>query len=100
MYTDMAMTIDGQTLGLLPFATAADLDRAFDRAQRVVNSWKEIGGPLAASYSLILKGSEETPDTAVQISRALHDAGLPAGVSNLVFGEPAALPDHSQRVAS
>src|SRR5690606_31270905 len=35
-----------------------------------------------------LKASEETPGTAVQLARALHDAGVPKGVFNLVFGVP------------
>jgi succinate-semialdehyde dehydrogenase/glutarate-semialdehyde dehydrogenase len=39
---------------------------------------RKIGAALAAGCSLILKASEETPGTAVEISRALHDAGLSA----------------------
>jgi delta 1-pyrroline-5-carboxylate dehydrogenase len=35
-----------------------------------------------------LKASEETPAGAVQLARAFHDAGLPPGVLNLVFGTP------------
>jgi succinate-semialdehyde dehydrogenase/glutarate-semialdehyde dehydrogenase len=49
---------------------------------------RKIGGALAAGCSLILKAAETTPGTALQIARALHDAGLPAGVLNLVFGDP------------
>lgn len=50
---------------------------------------RKIGGALAAGCSLILKAAEETPGTAVAIVRAFVDAGLPEGVLNLVFGEPA-----------
>jgi succinate-semialdehyde dehydrogenase/glutarate-semialdehyde dehydrogenase len=38
---------------------------------------------------LILKPAEETPATAQELVRVLHDAGLPAGVLNMVFGVPA-----------
>jgi len=50
---------------------------------------RKIGGALAAGCSLVLKAAEETPGTAVAIVDALHDAGLPPGVLNLVFGDPA-----------
>src|SRR5690606_19868046 len=39
--------------------------------------------------SIIIKAAEETPAGAMHIVRAFHDAGLPAGVLNLVFGVPA-----------
>ena len=55
---------------------------------------RKIGGALAAGCSLILKASEETPGTVVEIARALYDAGLPPGVLNLVFGHPAAVSAH------
>ncbi|HEV7322905.1 MAG TPA: NAD-dependent succinate-semialdehyde dehydrogenase [Ensifer sp.] len=50
---------------------------------------RKIGGALAAGCSIIMKASEETPTGVVHIARAFHDAGLPAGVLNLVFGHPA-----------
>jgi len=50
---------------------------------------RKIGGALAAGCSIILKPSEETPGTAVLMARAFQDAGLPPGVLNLVFGNPA-----------
>ncbi|QPC94678.1 NAD-dependent succinate-semialdehyde dehydrogenase [Mesorhizobium sp. INR15] len=50
---------------------------------------RKIGGALAAGCSIILKAAEETPAGAFHIARAFHDAGLPAGVFNLVFGVPA-----------
>ena len=39
--------------------------------------------------SIILKAAEETRPARLHIARAFHDAGLPAGVLNLVFGDPA-----------
>jgi succinate-semialdehyde dehydrogenase / glutarate-semialdehyde dehydrogenase len=50
---------------------------------------RKIGGALATGCSLILKASEETPGTCVEMVRCFADAGLPAGVLNLVFGVPA-----------
>lgn len=50
---------------------------------------RKIAGALAAGCSIILKAAEETPAGAFHIARAFHDAGLPAGVFNLVFGVPA-----------
>ena len=49
---------------------------------------RKIAGALAAGCTLVLKAAEETPGTALELVRALHDAGLPPGVLNLVFGVP------------
>ena len=49
---------------------------------------RKIGGALAAGCSLILKASEETPGACLEMVRCFADAGLPAGVLNLVFGVP------------
>lgn len=50
---------------------------------------RKIAGALASGCSIILKAAEETPGGAIHIVRAFEDAGLPAGVLNLVFGVPA-----------
>lgn len=55
---------------------------------------RKIGGALGAGCTLVLKAAEETPGVAVEIVRALHDAGLPNGVLNLVFGKPALVSAH------
>jgi len=55
---------------------------------------RKIGGALAAGCSLILKASEETPGACVEMVRCFADAGLPAGVLNLVFGVPATVSEH------
>jgi succinate-semialdehyde dehydrogenase / glutarate-semialdehyde dehydrogenase len=55
---------------------------------------RKIGGALAAGCSLILKASEETPGACVEMVRCFADAGLPAGVLNLVFGVPADISEH------
>jgi succinate-semialdehyde dehydrogenase/glutarate-semialdehyde dehydrogenase len=50
---------------------------------------RKISSALAAGCSVIIKPAEETPATALAIAAALEDAGLPAGVLNVVFGNPA-----------
>jgi succinate-semialdehyde dehydrogenase / glutarate-semialdehyde dehydrogenase len=55
---------------------------------------RKIGGALAAGCSLILKASEETPGSCVELVRCFVDAGLPAGVLNLVYGMPAKVSEH------
>ena len=55
---------------------------------------RKIGGALAAGCSLILKASEETPGACVEMVRCFADAGLPAGVLNLIFGVPATISEH------
>ncbi|EAP77359.1 NAD-dependent succinate-semialdehyde dehydrogenase [Roseovarius nubinhibens] len=49
---------------------------------------RKIAGALASGCSIILKAAEETPAGAIHIVRAFEDAGLPAGVLNLIFGTP------------
>jgi succinate-semialdehyde dehydrogenase/glutarate-semialdehyde dehydrogenase len=55
---------------------------------------RKVGGALSAGCSIILKASEETPGGAYQLARCFVDAGLPAGVLNLVFGNPAAISEY------
>ncbi|MBM3528617.1 MAG: NAD-dependent succinate-semialdehyde dehydrogenase [Alphaproteobacteria bacterium] len=60
----------------------------------VLTPARKIGGALAAGCSTILKASEETPGACVEMVRCFADAGLPAGVLNLVFGVPAEVSEH------
>jgi succinate-semialdehyde dehydrogenase/glutarate-semialdehyde dehydrogenase len=55
---------------------------------------RKIGGALGAGCSLIIKASEETPGACVEMVRCFADAGLPAGVLNLVFGVPATISEY------
>ena len=55
---------------------------------------RKVGGALSAGCSIILKASEETPAGAVQLVKAFADAGLPAGVLNLVFGKPSDISEY------
>ncbi|WP_454829816.1 NAD-dependent succinate-semialdehyde dehydrogenase [Paraburkholderia xenovorans] len=49
---------------------------------------RKIAGALAAGCSIVIKPAEETPAIALEIVKALRDAGLPAGAANMVFGDP------------
>ncbi len=60
----------------------------------VLTPARKVGGALAAGCSLILKASEETPGACVEMVKCFADAGLPAGVLNLVFGVPAEVSEH------
>ena len=55
---------------------------------------RKVGGALSAGCSIVLKASEETPAGAVQLVQAFADAGLPAGVLNLVFGKPSEVSEY------
>jgi succinate-semialdehyde dehydrogenase / glutarate-semialdehyde dehydrogenase len=55
---------------------------------------RKVGGALSAGCSIILKAAEETPAGALQLVQAFHDAGLPPGVLNLVFGQPADISEY------
>jgi len=52
---------------------------------------RKIAGALAAGCTMVIKPSEETAGVALEIARAVVDAGLPAGVLNVVFGEPGSI---------
>ena len=55
---------------------------------------RKIGGALVAGCSIIIKASEETPGACIELAKCFADAGLPAGVLNLVFGVPANVSEH------
>lgn len=55
----------------------------------VITPARKIAGALAAGCTLVLKLAEETPACGLALVRALHDAGLPTGVLQAVFGVPA-----------
>jgi succinate-semialdehyde dehydrogenase/glutarate-semialdehyde dehydrogenase len=50
---------------------------------------RKVSAALASGCSVVLKGPEETPASCAALVQAYADAGLPAGVLNLVFGVPA-----------
>jgi succinate-semialdehyde dehydrogenase/glutarate-semialdehyde dehydrogenase len=52
---------------------------------------RKIGSALSAGCTLVLKAAEETPVSTIALVRLFEEAGVPAGVLNLVFGNPAAI---------
>ncbi len=60
----------------------------------VLTPVRKIAGALAAGCSIIIKASEETPGGCVELVKCFVDAGVPAGVLNLVFGVPAEVSEH------
>lgn len=55
---------------------------------------RKISAALSAGCSIVIKASEETPGTACALVECFVDAGVPAGVLNLVFGVPAEVSAH------
>ena len=49
---------------------------------------KKVAAALATGCSVIAKPAEETPGSTSEIMRCIADAGIPAGVAQLVFGVP------------
>ena len=58
------------------------------------NPARKIGAALGAGCTCIVKPAEETPGSALEVARALIDAGLPKGVVSVVFGVPAFVSTH------
>ncbi|WP_234194592.1 MULTISPECIES: NAD-dependent succinate-semialdehyde dehydrogenase [Pseudacidovorax] len=50
---------------------------------------RKLGAALAAGCSFLVKAPEETPASPAALIKAFVDAGVPAGVVGLVFGDPA-----------
>ena len=50
---------------------------------------RKMAAALSAGCSMIVKAPEETPAAPAALIRAFQDAGLPAGVLGLVYGNPA-----------
>lgn len=48
-------------------------------------TWK-VGPALACGNTVVVKPSEETPHTAALLGEVMNDAGIPAGVYNVVHG--------------
>ncbi len=50
---------------------------------------RKLSAALAAGCSIIVKAPEETPASPAELIRCFVDAGVPAGVIGLVYGDPA-----------
>jgi succinate-semialdehyde dehydrogenase/glutarate-semialdehyde dehydrogenase len=55
---------------------------------------RKVAPALAAGCSIVAKAPEETPLCAIETIRCFEDAGIPAGVINLVFGVPSEISEH------
>ncbi len=96
--------------GLMHFATMANILREFEFEEQhdnfllvkepagvvgMITPWNwplnqiacKVAPALAAGCTMVLKPSEIAPLNAVLFAQVLHDAGVPAGVFNLVHGD-------------
>ena len=55
---------------------------------------RKVCAAIGAGCTVILKGPEDSPSAVMAIAQMFHDAGLPPGVLNLVWGEPAKVSDY------
>ena len=60
----------------------------------VIQAVRKVSAALAAGCSIILKGPEETPAACAALIQVYADAGVPAGVINLVYGVPAEISEY------
>jgi aldehyde dehydrogenase (NAD+) len=109
---DMAYFMGGEGRRLLGYTAPVEMPNKFGMAIRdsvgvvgvitpwnfpiAVPSWKILPA-LVCGNTVVWKAAEDTPATAAAFVQVFHDAGLPAGVLNLVcgFGDAgAALVEH------
>jgi succinate-semialdehyde dehydrogenase/glutarate-semialdehyde dehydrogenase len=55
---------------------------------------RKLSGAVAAGCSIIVKAPEETPASPAELIRCFADAGIPAGVINLVYGIPSEISEY------
>jgi len=55
---------------------------------------RKIAAAIGAGCTIVLKGPEDSPSAVMAIAQMFHDAGLPPGVLNVVWGEPAKVSDY------
>lgn len=55
---------------------------------------RKIAAAIGAGCTIIIKGPEDTPSAVVAIARIFHEAGLPPGVLNVVWGVPGEVSEH------
>ena len=55
---------------------------------------RKVSAALTTGCSIIVKAAEETPAAPAALLRAFADAGVPAGVIGLVYGNPAEISGH------
>ena len=55
---------------------------------------RKIAAAIGAGCTIIIKGPEDAPGAVLEIARMFHEAGLPPGVLNVVWGVPAEVSDY------
>lgn len=55
---------------------------------------RKVSAAIAAGCTIILKGPETAPSAVMAIAKAFHEAGLPPGVLNIVWGDPPFISDY------
>jgi succinate-semialdehyde dehydrogenase/glutarate-semialdehyde dehydrogenase len=55
---------------------------------------RKLSAAVSTGCSIIVKAPEETPASPAELIRAFVDAGIPAGVVNLVYGVPAEISEY------
>jgi len=60
----------------------------------VTQAVRKMAASLAAGCTIIIKCPEETPGSPLAVIRCFHDAGIPAGVINLLYGTPAEISEY------
>ena len=55
---------------------------------------RKICAAVGAGCTIIVKGPEDAPSAVVALAQLFHDAGLPAGVLNVVWGVPHEVSDY------
>ena len=55
---------------------------------------RKITAAIGAGCTIVLKGPEDAPSAVMAIAQMFHDAGLPPGVLNIVWGDPPKVSDY------
>ena len=55
---------------------------------------RKVCAAIGAGCTIVLKGPEDSPSAVMAIAKMFHDAGLPPGVLNLVWGDPPKVSDY------
>ncbi len=55
---------------------------------------RKVAAAIGAGCTIVLKGPEDSPSAVMAIAQMFHDAGLPPGVLNIVWGDPATVSAH------
>ena len=77
--TDRRISVIYQPMGVIGIITAWNFP--------AYNPARACAAALAAGCTIVCKGSEYTPLTTMNLFSAMHEAGIPSGVANLVNGE-------------